>query len=259
MLFIGFGQGSDYKVTQDEIQPFVYHLELEGEYHYVGMTKNLNQRWTQHTHGKGSKWTKLHKPIKIGGFWVGSQELENNKTYELMDKYGIDKVRGGICHCPVLSECEKFGCKVHSSEDTEQFEIGKRIRFVLENDWVQQILFTLSRVRDHRRCATINYDDIAYIKKSFKFKSGKWYLYHEKNQAMNYYPLHIQDYNLHYGTTPNSHDECHWAYILPIHRYINTIYKIHFKLGDLGLRLREHTQDPNNYDIITLYNLFKNQ
>ena len=111
MLFISFVRCSDYKVTQDEIQLFVYHLRLEGDYHYVGITKNLNQRWTQHTRGKGSKWTKLHRPIIITNFWVGSQELENNKTYELMDKYGIDKVRGGICHCPILSDCEKFGCK----------------------------------------------------------------------------------------------------------------------------------------------------
>ena len=66
-----------------------------------------------------------------------------------MDKYGIDKVRGGVCHCPILSECKKFGCKydeVYSREDAEQFEIGKRLRFVLDNEWVQQIILTISSV-----------------------------------------------------------------------------------------------------------------
>ena len=107
----------NYKVNKVDIQYFVYELELEGigigsePYHYIGITQNLNQRWTQHILGKGSEWTKLHKPVKITNFWTnGTPELENKKTYELINKYGIDKVRGGVCHCPKLENCRKFGC-----------------------------------------------------------------------------------------------------------------------------------------------------
>ena len=127
---------NNFRVHHSDIPSFVYHLELEGvnsdhKFHYVGLTKNLNQRWAQHIHDKGSQWTKIHKPIKILDFWTnGSPELENKKTYELMDRYGVDKVRGGVCHCPVLTECRKFGCKYDEDFSSEQFEIEKRIRFV---------------------------------------------------------------------------------------------------------------------------------
>lgn len=82
----------------------LYTLYLNGGNYYVGITayKTTKTRYEQHTSGKGAKWTKLHKPSgilseKYLGFMPESQatELETTKTIEMIDLYGINKVRGG--------------------------------------------------------------------------------------------------------------------------------------------------------------------
>lgn len=76
--------------------PCVYVLELEDGYYYVGITYTLNLRMAQHFAGIGSKWTAKHKPISIREvIYPATMEDENNKTMEMMEKYGYDKVRGG--------------------------------------------------------------------------------------------------------------------------------------------------------------------
>lgn len=78
------------------ISPCVYVLELQDGYYYVGITYSLNLRMAQHWSGVGAKWTRLHKPIAIREIvYPATEEDENNKTQELMEKYGHDKVRGG--------------------------------------------------------------------------------------------------------------------------------------------------------------------
>jgi len=78
------------------ISPCVYILKLEDDCWYVGITYNLNIRMAQHWTSNGAKWTKLHKPISIEGvIYPASTEIENQKTLELMEKYGKEKVRGG--------------------------------------------------------------------------------------------------------------------------------------------------------------------
>jgi type I restriction enzyme R subunit len=44
---------------------YVYVLECEGGSYYIGQTENLEKRWQEHISGKGAKWTKSHKPIRI--------------------------------------------------------------------------------------------------------------------------------------------------------------------------------------------------
>lgn len=82
----------------------LYTLYLNGGNYYVGITayKTTKTRYEQHLNGKGAKWTKLHKPTgileqKSLGTMHESQaiELETTKTIELIDLYGINKVRGG--------------------------------------------------------------------------------------------------------------------------------------------------------------------
>ena len=120
----------------DDSSDIVYHLLLEGGNHYIGITSNLNKRWNQHVTNKGSKWTKLHKPIKMVEVWQdGTLELENKITYELMNKYGVTNVRGGDCHCPILKECKKFGCN-YSDEISEL----DKIIGLLNKDWVREII-----------------------------------------------------------------------------------------------------------------------
>ncbi len=80
----------------------IYVLELEGGKHYVGKTSDVKRRFEQHMRGIGSEWTKLYKPIKlVETRRIGSEHDENNKTKDLMKKYGVENVRGGS-YCQVV-------------------------------------------------------------------------------------------------------------------------------------------------------------
>lgn len=74
----------------------VYTLELEDGCKYVGYTKNLKRRLTQHFLGEGAKWTKLHKPIGLESVVYGDTKDENRIAAKLIKEQGYDKVRGGV-------------------------------------------------------------------------------------------------------------------------------------------------------------------
>jgi len=74
----------------------IYVLKLENDYYYVGKTNDLAKRFEQHKTGKGSTWTKIHKPLSYDKVIEKASPLDEDKTTkEYMIKYGIDKVRGG--------------------------------------------------------------------------------------------------------------------------------------------------------------------
>ena len=78
------------------INPFVYVLELEDDKYYIGITYNLNLRYSQHLLGLGAGWTKLYKPVRIKKVIAnGSKEIEKEKTIHYIKKYGFENVRGG--------------------------------------------------------------------------------------------------------------------------------------------------------------------
>jgi hypothetical protein len=55
-----------------------------------------------HFDGNGCKWTTKYKPIEVMETEVQKTIYdEDNKTLELMKKYGIDNVRGGV-HCNIF-------------------------------------------------------------------------------------------------------------------------------------------------------------
>lgn len=76
------------------VYPLCYVLKLENDNYYVGITSNLNYRYSQHLSGTGSLWTRLHKPTSIVSVEIGGDDLERTKTLELMEKYGWECVRG---------------------------------------------------------------------------------------------------------------------------------------------------------------------
>ena len=74
----------------------IYVLRLEGGHYYIGKSDNVIARYQQHLDGKGSAWTKLHKPVSLVKTVEGASPFDEDKiTKEYMAKYGIDKVRGG--------------------------------------------------------------------------------------------------------------------------------------------------------------------
>lgn len=86
--------------TQENKPIWLYHLLLEDECHYGGKSKEVEKRFTQHLKGNGAIWTKIHRPIRIVEKVLASSiakdpnYAEDIFTKTLMDKYGIDKVRG---------------------------------------------------------------------------------------------------------------------------------------------------------------------
>jgi len=43
----------------------MYLIKCEDGSFYVGSTSNTDRRFAEHSHKKGGRYTKLHKPIKI--------------------------------------------------------------------------------------------------------------------------------------------------------------------------------------------------
>lgn len=85
----------------------LYVLKLEHGKYYVGISRNVKRRFSEHKEGKGAEWTKIHKPIKILEdiqlmfcSYTKVKSYEDNKTVELMKRYGRENVRGGI-YCAV--------------------------------------------------------------------------------------------------------------------------------------------------------------
>ena len=78
---------------------WIYVMELENKKYYVGYTANVVNRMNAHKTGKGSKWTMLHKPIKViyelNLEDANYKEIERYITLSMMALLGWENVRGG--------------------------------------------------------------------------------------------------------------------------------------------------------------------
>ena len=73
----------------------IYCLELHDEKYYVGRTSSKELRINSHFKGAGSQWTKKYPVKRIK--WIKddcSPYDEHKYTIQMMEKYGIDNVRG---------------------------------------------------------------------------------------------------------------------------------------------------------------------
>lgn len=85
----------------------IYVLKCENGKYYVGSTANRKQRFREHFQSarSGSKWTRIHKPIKVlkeykrvsKDHYLG---LEAKVTANLMWKHGVNNVRGAFFSHP---------------------------------------------------------------------------------------------------------------------------------------------------------------
>jgi predicted GIY-YIG superfamily endonuclease len=74
----------------------IYILKLGDGKYYIGKTKNVEKRWTEHITGNGSGWTKRYKPMSLIKTVVSTSYFDEDKyVKEYMSKYGIENVRGG--------------------------------------------------------------------------------------------------------------------------------------------------------------------
>jgi len=86
----------------------IYVLKLEGGNYYVGKSDDVIERFKQHIDGKGSAWTKKHRPLSLVEFRDNVSPLtEDMVTKQYMAKHGIDKVRGGSYVTEELDEFQR--------------------------------------------------------------------------------------------------------------------------------------------------------
>ena len=49
----------------DDQNWFLYMIECRGNGIYVGISKDVNKRYEQHVAGRGSRYTKINKPVQL--------------------------------------------------------------------------------------------------------------------------------------------------------------------------------------------------
>ena len=96
---------------QKEHETTIYALELEQGKYYIGMTCRFEKRISQHQRGVGSRWTRIHPMERVVETITIKQSdphvpgnMENKLCAEYMDRYGVNNVRGGTHHDPILTE-----------------------------------------------------------------------------------------------------------------------------------------------------------
>src|SRR5579872_1256151 len=88
----------------------VYILRLASNKYYVGKTnRNVDERFMEHINSEGAAWTKKYKPIEIMESFETNDKFDEDKhTLKMMDKYGIENVRGGSFAGEILTN-EQIG------------------------------------------------------------------------------------------------------------------------------------------------------
>lgn len=74
----------------------IYILKLKGSKYYVGKTSNVEKRIRQHARGAGSSWTRKHPFEKLLRVFHNCDSYDEDKyTLKLIDRFGVENVRGG--------------------------------------------------------------------------------------------------------------------------------------------------------------------
>ena len=114
---------------------YVYVLKLKSGKFYVGYTqKSVNDRFIEHLCGEGAQWTKKHEPIEIIEFFKTDDRYDEDKhTLKIMEKYGIDNVRGGSFVSENLTEDQTNTIKkIINSSNNKCFKCGSDKHFANE-------------------------------------------------------------------------------------------------------------------------------
>lgn len=108
----------------------IYILRLEDGKYYVGKSQNVNFRVAAHFNGNGSVWTKKYRPLEVLKIVESTDKFDEDIiTLRLMEKHGIDNVRGGSFSALHLgSQIQTIEKMIQSSGD-KCFKCGQKGHF----------------------------------------------------------------------------------------------------------------------------------
>lgn len=109
----------------------IYVLRLNNNKYYIGKTKKITYRLTDHFNEGGSSWTKMYKPISLNELRPNcSDSDEQVVTQEYMKKYGIDNVRGGPwCKIKLSVEEKRMITHIINSGSDKCYNCGQKGHF----------------------------------------------------------------------------------------------------------------------------------
>lgn len=86
----------------------IYVLQLSDGKYYVGKTtRMIHERFQEHCDGRGSSYTRKHKPIQIIRIISNASDYDEDRyVKEYMNIYGIENVRGGSYISEILSNSD---------------------------------------------------------------------------------------------------------------------------------------------------------
>lgn len=122
----------------------VYILGLEQEKYYVGKTDNIEERIANHFEGDGATWTQLYKIEYVLNIYENCDPYDEDKyTIQMMEKYGINNVRGGsFCQIQLSDSDIKTISKMINSIDDKCYLCGKQGHYItecIEKTWSSKI------------------------------------------------------------------------------------------------------------------------
>ena len=133
-LIFAIAYGFNYKINRIKLKltnNYIYILKLEDKKYYVGKTKYIKNRINNHFTGNGALWTKKYKPIEVIEIINNCDDYDEDKyVFIMMNKYGIDNVRGGsFCNFKLFREEIRFLTNIINNANNNCFKCGKKGHF----------------------------------------------------------------------------------------------------------------------------------
>jgi len=108
-------------MATERFNGYVYALELERRYFYIGITTDIERRIEQHFTGDGARFTRSHKPIRVvEAFLTKDIYAETRLVMQYARMFGAHMVRGD-------EWCQTWDVVPHWNYDEELYYMRQSI------------------------------------------------------------------------------------------------------------------------------------
>ena len=87
---------------------YIYILECENGKYYTGYSIDMEKRYSLHVKGKGAKFTKINKPLRIAQFWKIRCTIGEAMKVEAFIKNKSKKYKAELIKKPSVLKNEVF-------------------------------------------------------------------------------------------------------------------------------------------------------